>query len=215
MANSGLFVVFEGIGGAGKSMTLLSMAAALSKQKYPVLITRQPGGTNVGQEIRNIALNPEHRDTLDSTAQLFLYAADRYLNIQQVILPALAADKIVLCDRYDHSTYAYQAAGGGDPEALRQVNALATKNLRPHRTYWFDVDPITARKRVHDAKRTEPDRFDQEAIEFAERLRRSYQQQAKEYPAEIMRIDANQPLADVVEQTRTDLLTLARKHYQQ
>jgi dTMP kinase len=202
----GRFIVFEGIGGSGKTSVMKAVADELKRAGHTVTTTRQPGGTNVGQQIRALVLDPAHQAVIDSTAQLFLYAADRYLNLQQVVRPALAAGHIVLCDRYDHSTRAYQAAGGGDPAELETINAVATRGLRPHRTYWVDVPPSIGRKRSAAARRTELDRFDQEALDFWQRLRDSYAAQAAARPHEIHRIDATPPLDAVIQATLDDLL---------
>jgi dTMP kinase len=203
---TGRFIVFEGIGGSGKTSVLQAVAAELTRRGYTVTTTRQPGGTPIGAQLRALVLDPAHKSDLDPTAQLFLYAADRYLNLKRVIRPALAAGHIVLCDRYEHSTYAYQAAGGGDPAELAAINAVATRGLRPHRTYWFDVPPETGRTRSVAARRTEADRYDQEAIAFWRRLHDSYAEQAAAHPADMHRIDATPPLDQVIRATLDDLL---------
>jgi dTMP kinase len=208
----GHFIVFEGIGGSGKSTVLQAIARELTTRGYTVTTTHQPGGTPIGQKIRDIALSPRYKAELDAIAQLLLYAADRYLDIEQVIKPALAAGHVVLCDRYDHSTRAYQAAGGGDPATLEIVNRVAVGAFRPHRTYWFDVEATTGRERSIKADRTEADRYDQEAMAFWRRLQDSYTAQAHHHPEEIQRIDANRPLDDVIQDTLADLLRFLGRH---
>jgi len=202
----GFFIVFEGIGGSGKSSTLQAVASVLTERGYTVTTTRQPGGTPVGTKIREIVLDPALKPDIDANAQLFLYAADRYINIERIIRPALAAGHIVLCDRYDHSTRAYQSASNGDPAKLETINHLATGGLTPDRTYWFDAEPEAGRQRSRQANRPELDRFDQEELDFWRRVQASYAQQAHDHPDQIKRIDANQPFNAVVLQTLTDLL---------
>lgn len=201
----GRFIVFEGIGGSGKTSVLEAAAAALTAGGHTVTTTRQPGGTKVGAELRALVLDPANKADLDPTAQLFLYAADRYVNLERVIRPALTAGHIVLCDRYDLSTHAYQTAGGGDPAELAIINNVATRGLQPHRTYWFDVSPEIGRHRSAAARRTELDRFDQEALAFWRRLHDSYAAQAAAHPHAIKRIDASLPLPQVVAATLADL----------
>jgi dTMP kinase len=212
---SSLLIVFEGIGGSGKSTVLKTVARELTLRGYTVTTTHQPGGTAIGQKIRDITLSPQYKAELDATAQLLLYAADRYLNIKHVIQPALAAGHIVLCDRFDHSTRAYQAAGGGNPATLETINRLAVGSLRPGRTYWFDVDAPTGRERSIKAARAEADRYDQEALDFWRRLQASYTEQARRHPEEIQRIDANRPLDDVIQDTLADLLRFLGRHHRQ
>jgi dTMP kinase len=208
--NQGRFIVFEGIGGSGKSSVLQALAAALTERGYAITATRQPGGTPIGARLREIVLDPALKPDIDATAQLFLYAADRYIHVERIIRPALAAGHIVLCDRYDHSTRAYQSAGGGDPAKLEIVNRLATGGLTPDRTYWFDVDPETGRQRSRNANRPELDRFDQEELAFWRRIHASYVQQARDHPEQIKRIDAGQPLEAVIADTLTDIIAFIK-----
>nr|AIA15229.1 thymidylate kinase [uncultured bacterium] len=206
VSTAGRLIVFEGIGGSGKTTALRAVADELRNRDYTVVTTRQPGGTTIGERLRQLLLDPAYAPDLNPTAQLFLYAADRYINIEHIIRPALAAGHIVLCDRYDHSTHAYQAAGGGDPAELATINHVATRGLKPHRTYWFDVPPATGRERSAAARRTEHDRFDHEALAFWQRLHDSYAAQAAADPDQIRRIDTSQPLQAVVAAVLDDLL---------
>jgi dTMP kinase len=205
-SSPGLFIVFEGIGGSGKSSVRRAVATALSTRGHTIITTRQPGGTPIGAKIRELVLNPAYKADIDANAQLFLYAADRYINIERVIRPALAAGHIVLCDRYDHSTHAYQAASGGNPATLEAINRLATQGLTPHRTYWFNADPQTARDRSRRANRPELDRYDQEELAYWRRVQAAYAGQAHRHPGEIIAIDANEPLETVISHTLADLL---------
>ncbi len=203
--------MFEGVGGSGKTTVSAAAAKILSEAGYHVTRTHQPGGSRVGAKIRDIALNPEFKADIDASAQLFLYAADRHINIQQVIKPALKRGDIVLCDRYDHSTRAYQAAGGGDPAALEIVNDLATGGLRANRTYWFDLPPEMALERIRRAKRGERDRFDLEKLAFWQKLQASYAEQTRRHPEEMRRIDASAPIETVTKAVLTDLLEFIKR----
>lgn len=186
-----MFITFEGIDGSGKSTQMTLLAEALEKSGYLVVITRDPGGTPVGQELRQILLH--HPGFVAPWCELFLYLADRAQHVAEVIQPALHAGKIVLCDRYLDSTLAYQGGGRGLPlMEIRQMNALATQGLLPDKTFLLDA-PVPVL--LHRAKnRSHADRLEQETLDFYENVRRQYLQLAQEEPQRFAILDATQPI---------------------
>jgi dTMP kinase len=188
---AGKFIVFEGIEGAGKTTQIQSIAAALADSQR-VLVTREPGGTELGVQLRQMLLHAT--TSIDPRAELLLYSADRSQHVEEVIKPHLATDGIVLCDRFTDSTIAYQCYGRGlDRELVERANALATNGLIPDLTLWFDVDVTTGLNRV--TERGKKDRFEQLAIEFHHRVRQGYQAICSaEHRQNFVRIDANQSI---------------------
>ena len=139
----GQLIVFEGIEGAGKTTQLQRAAAWLRSQvTVPVLTTREPGGTLLGQELRHLLLKVRGEDEIAPRSELLLYASDRAQHVEQYLKPNLAQGAMILCDRYTHSTLAYQGYGRQlDVGLIRQLNAIATGGLQPDLTLWFDLPP--------------------------------------------------------------------------
>ncbi|OGQ22772.1 MAG: dTMP kinase [Deltaproteobacteria bacterium RIFCSPLOWO2_02_FULL_44_10] len=189
----GTFITFEGIEGSGKSTHLELAGQALAARKYDVLLTREPGGTPVGDSLRRILLDPQNHN-MDPTTELFLYAAARRQHIAQVIGPALKREKIILCDRYVDATTAYQGSARDLPEKLlRELNHIATEGLMPSLTLLFDctveVGLTRARKRNQQETLKGQDRFEREAFSFHEKVRSRYLSLAKADPQRIKIID--------------------------
>lgn len=200
---SGLFLSFEGGEGAGKSTQIQRLAEHLRAQGKSVLVTRQPGGTGYGQRIRELILAPNASEQLSERAELFLYLADRAQHVDAVIRPALTTGVVVLCDRYTDSTLAYQGyARNLDIQELQELNALATQNLQPDRTFWFDIDPELGHERIQG--RAQLDRLESEALSFHQRVRSGYAALAAAEPERWRRLDAAQEV-DLITQ---DLLIL-------
>ena len=171
--NSGFFVVFEGPDGSGKSTQAKLLADKLTAQELDVLLTKEPGGTAIGQKIREILLNPANTG-IDKKAELLLFAADRAQHITEVIAPALKAGKIVISDRFAESTKAYQLARGN---AAPDVFPLIRTPITPDLTIFLDIDYKTKRARRPDGR--ELDRFEQEKKEFFEKVRKYYKHSYK------------------------------------
>lgn len=166
-----MFITFEGPEGCGKSTHAKLLVQYLESHGLSVCLTREPGGTNLGKEIRSLLLKPEQR--LDKSAEIFLFAADRAQHITEVIKPALAAGQVVLCDRYIDSTLAYQLGGRKLPEDMvRYLNMVATDGLLPDLTILLDVPAQIGLSRAKAAHQT--DRFEQEKIQFHEQVRKCY-----------------------------------------
>lgn len=184
----GRFITFEGIDGAGKSTQHAWLAAHLRSSGHEVVATREPGGTPLGEQLRELLLTePMHIET-----EALLMFASRREHIAQVIEPALARGAWVVCDRFVDASFAYQ--GGGRGLAWEKIAALrdwTLGNLQPNITFIFDVPVATAQERLAKAS-NQPDRFEQEQTAFFERVRAAYHRIAAENPRRVMLIDANQ-----------------------
>ena len=188
---SGLFLSFEGIDGAGKSTHIEALAERLRAQGRQVVLTREPGGTPLAEKLRLLILN----DAMDPLTESLLVFAARRDHIQTVIAPALAAGSVVLCDRFTDATFAYQGGGRGfDVAVLQQlehwVQAQGDGVLQPHFTLWFDCPPALAAQRLAAARVA--DRFESQSLAFFERVVQGYQQRMACDPQRFVRINAEQ-----------------------
>jgi dTMP kinase len=190
----GTFITFEGTEGSGKSTQILLLANFLKSRGMRVVLTREPGGTPIGDQVRKILLDPAHT-TLDPKAELLLYAASRAQHLYEVILPALASGMIVLCDRFSDATLAYQGYGRGlDIEMIRALDRIVCAGTRPDLTLLFDIDAALGIARAHGRNtsrglETEA-RFENEELAFHERVRQGYKILAKQEPDRIRLVDA-------------------------
>ena len=172
----GLFISIEGLDGAGKSTQMEFMERFFQEKGFKVLLTREPGGTIIGEKIRDIILDKQYQEMADTTEAL-LYAASRAQHVKEVIIPALQEGKVVLCDRFVDSSIAYQGGGRGlGLEEVKAINAFATQGLKPHLTIFFDVSPETSLKRIDLEK---VDRLEQEKIDFHRTVYNTYLALAK------------------------------------
>jgi dTMP kinase len=192
---SGTFITFEGIDGSGKSTQLRLIANFLKDSGCDVVLTREPGGTPVGNRLR-AALLDAHEE-VDPLTELLVFAADRAQHVRRVLRPALAAGQVVFSDRYADATAAYQGAGRGfSPELISEIIQLATEGLKPDLTLLFDlsVDDSTTRTRRRTNGTHRGDRLDSENAEFHNRVREAYLRLAVAEPERIKVISTNQPL---------------------
>ena len=199
----GLFITLEGIEGAGKSTAVDFIEDFLTKEGHDVIKTREPGGTVIGEQIREILLKNENY-TLTYDTELLLVFSARAQHIQEVILPALSSGKIILCDRFTDASYAYQG-GGRDIDASR-INLLekwVQEDLRPNLTLLFDLDVSIGMQRTK--KRSDADRFEREEINFFEKIRTTYLERAKNEPQRFRIINSASSLESVKEQIITIL----------
>ncbi len=190
----GQFITLEGMDGAGKTTHLEWMRQWLTAQGVALTVTREPGGTVLGEALRTLLLDvPGARDP--ETEALLMFAARRE-HIAQVIAPALAAGRWVLCDRFTDATYAYQAGGSGmDWVRVAQLERWVQGDLQPGLTLYFDLDPAVGRARTRRVRA--PDRFEREQQTFYERVRAAYLRRAADYPQRIQVIDAARSIPEI------------------
>src|SRR5215470_5566461 len=194
----GFFVTLEGPEGAGKTTQLKLLSKHLEALGHKHLVTRDPGGTSLGRQIRRILLNPE--TPVCPLTELLLYEADRAQHVEEVIVPALKSGSLVLCDRYTDSTLAYQGyARQLDFELIRKLNQIATGGLTPDLTILFDIDSSAGLARLHPSGH---DRLEREALEFHVKVRKGYHQMVKQEPERWQVIDASRPFSLVQEDLR-------------
>ncbi len=201
----GFFISLEGGEGAGKSTQNKHIVDWLSKQGKIVVETREPGGTVVSEQIRQVLLDTRNAG-LNATAELLMMFAARSQLVQEVILPALADGKVIVCDRFADASFAYQ--GGGrqlGAETVAIVEKLVLKDLQPDLTLLFDVPVELGMKRV--AGRGEADRFEVESIRFFERVRKAYLDRAAKNPQRFSIIDASQDEEQIWQQVERVLQT--------
>ena len=189
-----LFITFEGLDGSGKSSHLQRASAWLTERRVPLVVTHEPGGTPLGDAVRSLFLDSRW-GALDGTVELLLVFASRRQQLIEVIEPALAAGRHVLCDRFTDSTRAYQGGGRGVPlERIDQVDRVATGGRNPDHTLLFDLPAEAARARGHSHRRRtsgEADRLDAETVEFYQRVRSVYLGLAEREPERFAKIDTS------------------------
>jgi len=199
-APRGCFITFEGTEGVGKSTQLLNAAEILRDAGVDALVTREPGGTAMAESIREVLLAPRQEAVHETTELLLMFAA-RAQHLNALILPALAAGRWVLCDRFTDATFAYQGGGRGVPEErIALLEHLVQGDVRPDYTVLLDADVETGMARAR--KRGSLDRFEQEAVAFFQRVRATYHERARRYPQQYHIVDAGQPLEEVTAQVR-------------
>ena len=197
---AGRFITFEGIDGAGKSTHIDAVAQRLRHAGATVVCTREPGGTPLAERMRDMVLHA----TMDVLTETLLVFAARRDHIRQVIDPALARGETVLCDRFTDATFAYQGFGRGAPiEQLERLEQMVHGELQPDLTIWFDLPAQLAAERRAQARAA--DRFEQQDLEFFERVRSGYAARAAAMPERFARIDASLP-RDAVWQQITAVL---------
>ena len=184
-----MFITFEGPDGSGKTTQARLLAKWLGEQGYQVVLTREPGGTDIGDQIR-VVLHDPRNTAMDARTEILLYSASRAQHVTEQIRPALAAGKIVISDRYADSTLAYQGYGRGlDLETLQRVTAFATGGLTPDLTLYLDVPPEAGLQR-RQLGGVEWNRLDAETLEFHQRVRAGYLELVRQEPGRWVIIDA-------------------------
>ncbi|HKH50021.1 MAG TPA: dTMP kinase [Thermoanaerobaculia bacterium] len=208
MAPRPLFITFEGLDGSGKSTHLRRVSAWLEERSIPHIVTHEPGGTPLGDALRSVFLDPRW-GTMDGTVELLLVFASRRQHLIEVIEPALAAGRHVLCDRFTDSTRAYQGYGRGVPLPLiEQVDRVATGGRVPDRTLLFDLTAEEARARGHSPSRRgrgAADRLDAEGLAFYERVRRGFLELARAEPERFRTVDSSAGSEETQDRVRAEL----------
>lgn len=195
LMSKGIFITLEGIEGCGKSTQMNLLGKALHAKGHPVVLTREPGGTPTGEAIRKILLTGENRE-IHPLTELMLYSADRAQHVQEVINPALDQGKIVLCDRFQDSTLAYQGYGRSlDPHWIETLGHLATEGLKPNQTLLLDCPVeigLTRSKARLKEQNSKEDRFEREDLAFHERVRKGFLEIALKEPDRFKVFNAHQ-----------------------
>ena len=192
-----MFISFEGTEGVGKSTLIASLNKALNGE-HEVVLTREPGGTPMAEQIRSLLLAVNHEEAMCNDTELLLMYAARAQHLAQVILPALEAGKIVLCDRFTDASFAYQCAGRGlSKEKLQLLNANFVSHM-PNITFWLDAPTELGMARARE--RGALDRFEQEKAAFFEKVRSGYQELWERQGERIKRLDATQTPEQVFHQ---------------
>lgn len=192
--SKGLFITFEGADGCGKTTQIKLAAEYLKNKGYDVILTREPGAKGLGEQLREILLN--YDGIVSDRCESFLFLADRAQHIDTIVVPAVDAGKIVLCDRHIDSTVAYQGYGRGqDIEQINKLNMIATNNRKPDLTIVFDIDVETSMSRVGSEK----DRMESSGTEFFNKVRHGYLEIAKQEPQRVRVLDAAKSIEEIHE----------------
>ena len=199
----GLFVVFEGGDGVGKSTQVVELVSRLRTRRIEPVVTRQPGGTPIGEKLRELLLDPGHPE-LTARTEALVYAADKAQHVEEVILPALAYGKVVVCDRYVDSMIAYQGAGRVlDLAEVEQVARWATGGLRPDLTVLLDIDPAEAVANIR-----QQDRLEAAGLDFHRRAREHFLRLAGEDPERYLVLGARESRENIAEKVAEKVLAL-------
>lgn len=203
----GYFLSVEGGDGSGKSTQIKKIIAYLQEKGLEVVFTREPGGTVIGEHIREVILNPSYQEMTAKT-EMLLYAASRAQHVEEKILPALEAGKVVLSDRFTDSSIAYQAYGRNLGDMVRVVNEFATGGLKPDLTIFLEISPKDGMARKKSQEAHTLDRMEQEKTAFHERVAVGYDAICQAEPNRICRIDATQTIDAVFAQIQAALENL-------
>ena len=185
-----MFISFEGTEGVGKTTLIRKIYEHLEQQGRNVVLTREPGGTPMAEQIRSLLLSVNHEESMSNDTELLLMYAARAQHLQQVIVPALTKHKTVLCDRFTDASFAYQCAGRGLSQSKLQLLNENFVSHMPDITFWLDAPIETGMSRARE--RGALDRFEQEKVTFFEKVRAGYQQLWEQYPERVKRLDATQ-----------------------
>ena len=192
-----MLITFEGPDGSGKTTQMALLADTLAGQGHSLIRVREPGGTNIGEQIRGVLHQIDNRE-MQPRAEVLLYSAARAQLVEEVIRPALDEGKIVLCDRFYDSTFAYQGYGHGlDTEALRRLTAFATGGLKPDLTIYIDIAPEEGLKRRQRDGKAEWNRLDALGLDFHKRVHAGYQQLIADEPGRWVKVDGDRAVEDI------------------
>ena len=197
----GTLISIEGPEGAGKSSVLEALLPRLENAGIAYLTTREPGGVEIAEKIREVILDPSNTE-MDPKTELLLYIASRRQHLAERVLPALKAGKLVIMDRFIDSSVAYQGFGRGLAVAdIEWLNQFATDGLKPNRTFYFDIDVEEGLARIAKSASREVNRLDLEGLSLHQKVRQGYLAILEKEPQRVVKIDASQPFDQVVEDT--------------
>lgn len=203
--SKGFLVSLEGPEGAGKTSVLEALIPILEDRGVEVLTTREPGGVLIGEKIREVILDPSHTE-MDPKTELLLYIASRRQHLVEKVLPALAAGKLVIMDRFIDSSVAYQGFGRDlDIDAIDWLNEFATDGLKPDLTLYFDIEVEEGLARIAANSNREVNRLDMEGLDLHRKVRQGYLSLLEKETDRIVKIDASLPLDQVIENTQQQL----------
>ncbi len=196
----GTFITFEGPEGAGKTTIIHMVQQKLIQDGYNIVLTREPGGIRIAEQIREIILNPSNTE-MDARTEALLYAAARRQHLVEKVIPELNKGNIVLCDRFIDSSLAYQGnARGIGVEDIFAINQFAIEQTMPQATLYFDIEPEVGLERINKGRKDEINRLDLESLDFHYKVRDGYLSLLSQFPERIRRIDANQSIEKVCEE---------------
>jgi len=199
MLTKGKFYTFEGIDGCGKSTQLARVAERLRVDGTPCLVTREPGGTAISEKIRELLMSPDNK-AMCSETELLLYLAARAQHVKEIIKPAVDRGEIVLCDRFEQATFAYQGGGRGlDVDAIRGINAFATGGIVPDMTFIIDISVEISQERLNKIGKGK-DRMESAGTQFFERVRAGYINAAEAFPQKIKLLDGTKGLDELTDE---------------
>ena len=202
-----MFITLEGPEGSGKTTAVEAAVKALEAKGYKIVRTREPGGTPISEQIRNVILDKENT-AMDPRTEALLYAASRRQHLVEKVWPALKEGKIVICDRYLDSSLAYQGGARGlGIDNILNVNMFATENTFPDLTLLFDITPEEGLKRIAANASREVNRLDLEKLEFHHKVRNAFLELAKKYPERYVIIDASKSREEVAKATLEAILS--------
>ncbi len=202
-----MFITIEGPEGSGKTTAVDAAVKKLEEMGYQIVRTREPGGTPIAEQIRNVILD-KNNTAMDQRTEALLYAASRRQHLVEKVWPALKEGKIVICDRYLDSSLAYQGGARGlGIDNILQVNSFATEGTFPDLTLLFDIDPQLGLARIAANSNREVNRLDLEKIDFHNKVRNTFLELAKRYPERYVIIDASQSREEVAKKTLEVMLS--------
>lgn len=198
--NKGIFITAEGPEGAGKTTVIGMLSKKLEEEGYRILLTREPGGIEIAEQIRNVILDKKNT-RMDARTEALLYAAARRQHLVEKVIPALERGYIVLCDRFIDSSLAYQGyARGLGIEEVFTINRFAIEEVMPKLTMYFDIEPEIGLERINKHKNREVNRLDLEDLEFHHKVREGYAKLLNDYPERMVKINAAQPIESVLKE---------------
>ncbi|MES1042019.1 dTMP kinase [Peribacillus simplex] len=207
----GIFITMEGPEGAGKTTITQMLGKALQQEGYQVLLTREPGGVPISEQIREVILNKDNT-AMDPRTEALLYAAARRQHLVEVVMPELERGGIVLCDRFIDSSLAYQGhARGLDIEEVYNINKFAIGDMMPDATLFFDIDPEEGLRRIQSNGEREVNRLDLEALDFHKKVCEGYQFIINRWKDRFIIVDAGRTIDEVLEETKASLLDFLAK----
>lgn len=207
---SGVFITFEGPDASGKTTQIRLLEEALRKENIEPLLTREPGGTKIGDKIRGLLLDRDNSEMVPMT-EMLLYASSRAQHVEEIIRPALAKGRVVISDRFTDSSIAYQGYGRGLGDIVARVNSIASGNLQPDLTFLLITTPEYLRSRVDSSQE---DRIEAENDEFHKKVLKGFLELQKKDPERIMALDGSRSIEEIAAQIREKALDVIRSRYE-